>query len=567
MNYEPLRRFTRYYYLKMVKEKGSPDYIARGWAIGMFINWMIPIGAQMLFSVPLSFILKGSKIGAVVGTMVTNPVTIVFLYPLQCYIGNLLTGGSLSMEFFRGALRQVFHEQSFESVWRLSSEVLTSFFVGGLFLAVITTPLAYFFIRLLVNRYRALRVSRWAKKEQKSRQTPLVLLADRPAAHYRVHEKIRFAVSAQCPPGAEIAYRISEWNLPVAAGRVAASEHPIPLETQLDHPGFLLAKVEIATGTGPLTAGCGVAVEPEKLRPLLAEPADFDRFWQDGLARQQGCPPVTLEPIPEASGEAYASYWVKSPTIDGGAIYGFLVIPAGGGPFPLLAEVPGAGPGFCEPDIGTAKTGVISLRMNIHPFRPPLGDPAALKKQFDDCYGERWFLQQNTTDPEAYIYRRSHLAVSRAIDFAATLPEFDRTHLVASGVSQGGTYAVTMAALNPRVTAAAALVPGFGDHGGFLAGRGKSHILLPSLDFPEQKEAMIRTAGYFESAFFARRINVPTLFAAGFIDEVCTPGSVYAIYNEVAAPKEMIDMPGTGHAPSPAAIARRDRWVAQYLKS
>ena len=65
--------------MKIVREKASPEYIARGWAIGMFFGCLIPFGFQLICSIPAAFILKGSKIGATLGTLLTNPVSYTHL--------------------------------------------------------------------------------------------------------------------------------------------------------------------------------------------------------------------------------------------------------------------------------------------------------------------------------------------------------------------------------------------------------------------------------------------------------------------------------------------------------
>ena len=57
-----IRRWWLKLYTKMVGEKATPEYIARGWAIGMFYGCMIPFGFQLMLSIPTSFALKGSKI-------------------------------------------------------------------------------------------------------------------------------------------------------------------------------------------------------------------------------------------------------------------------------------------------------------------------------------------------------------------------------------------------------------------------------------------------------------------------------------------------------------------------
>ena len=74
------RRLFRYYYNRAVREKGTPEYVARGWAIGMFVGFAVPFGLQLVVSVPLAFLMKGSKLGSVVGTMTTNHFTIFLIY-------------------------------------------------------------------------------------------------------------------------------------------------------------------------------------------------------------------------------------------------------------------------------------------------------------------------------------------------------------------------------------------------------------------------------------------------------------------------------------------------------
>jgi uncharacterized protein (DUF2062 family) len=47
-----IRRWWKKIYAKMVSEKATPEYIARGWAIGMFYGCFIPFGAQLILSIP-----------------------------------------------------------------------------------------------------------------------------------------------------------------------------------------------------------------------------------------------------------------------------------------------------------------------------------------------------------------------------------------------------------------------------------------------------------------------------------------------------------------------------------
>ena len=138
---------------KMVRDPLPPEDVAAGWALGMFIGCSIPFGLQLIVSVPLAIMMRVSKVGATVGTLITNPVTIFFIYPAQTWaMYNILFGsremGDLPTEWTR------------ESVMALSGPVIISFFLGGLALALILSPITYFIVKRIVIRYRKL----WPRK-------------------------------------------------------------------------------------------------------------------------------------------------------------------------------------------------------------------------------------------------------------------------------------------------------------------------------------------------------------------------------------------------------------------
>ena len=140
---------------KVLKDPLPPEDIAAGWALGMFIGCSVPFGLQLIVAVPLALMMRVSKMGATLGTFITNPVTIFFIYPAQTYVVNrLLFGGSLSFAH----LLQV--EWTWNAVRRLGAEVMASFFLGGFFLAVILTPITYFVVRSFVVRHRRRRARR-----------------------------------------------------------------------------------------------------------------------------------------------------------------------------------------------------------------------------------------------------------------------------------------------------------------------------------------------------------------------------------------------------------------------
>ncbi|MBR2983151.1 MAG: DUF2062 domain-containing protein [Kiritimatiellae bacterium] len=134
---------------KMVADPLTPDRVAAGWALGMFVGCAVPFGMQLVFSVPLALMLRVSKIGATLGTLITNPVTIFVIYPAQTYaVNKMFFGGSLTFE----NLMKV--EWTWQSVRSLGAEAVASFFIGGLLLSAVLTPVTYFAVRKIVVRHR-----------------------------------------------------------------------------------------------------------------------------------------------------------------------------------------------------------------------------------------------------------------------------------------------------------------------------------------------------------------------------------------------------------------------------
>ena len=148
----------RKFYFKIVREKATPEYIARGWSIGMFFGCLIPIGGQLFCSIPTAFLLKGSKIGAVLGTLLTNQITVFFIYPVQCYAGAKLIGLDLSYSDIKIKLKDIVDASNFqefvEATKTLAGDLTLAFFVGGAIMAIVLTPLTYIVVKRMVVAYR-----------------------------------------------------------------------------------------------------------------------------------------------------------------------------------------------------------------------------------------------------------------------------------------------------------------------------------------------------------------------------------------------------------------------------
>ncbi len=149
-----IKKYFKALYQKIVGEEATPEFIARGWAIGMFYGCLIPFGLQLILSIPSAVVLKGSKIGATVGTLITNHFSIFIIYPLQCYVGSVILQNGLTYDTIQKAMSDVINEQTWDSLLSCGTDLLCSFFVGGILLTVIMTPLTYWGVLAIVRRHR-----------------------------------------------------------------------------------------------------------------------------------------------------------------------------------------------------------------------------------------------------------------------------------------------------------------------------------------------------------------------------------------------------------------------------
>lgn len=161
---------------RMVRERKPPEFIARGWAIGMFYGCTIPFGFQLILSIPTAILLKGSKVGAAVGTFITNHFTIFVIYPVQCWAGNkvleLFGCNVVSVTAIVDELKQVgsmsmLSGEFWSALGQLGGGVVAAFFIGGALLAAICVPLTYWGVLRSVERRRARAEQRRLKRREK----------------------------------------------------------------------------------------------------------------------------------------------------------------------------------------------------------------------------------------------------------------------------------------------------------------------------------------------------------------------------------------------------------------
>ena len=359
----------------------------------------------------------------------------------------------------------------------------------------------------------------------------------------------------------------------LADGRIdLAKANPATITVNPDRPGFF--RVAVHPGNIPMTSKvdkntpsptiCGLAFSPEKIAFGGEVPTDFVKFWMDGR-KAIADRPVKLIPL-AIKDDTLVAYKVVVDSLNG-PVYGFLAMPKKPGKYPAAVTVPGAGVGYCGPELVFAKRGYISLVMNVHEYENP-ANAAEAKKLYAE-QGQRFYYPvKNVQDRDQYFFRRVILGVDRAINYIAReMKEYDHRNLIMYGSSQGGAMTLILTGLNPHITACAANVPAMCDHIGVpgIRPEGWPHVIGKVK--PEEAEAAARTMAYFDAANFAPFIKVPTYVSCGMIDNTCPPSSVFAAYNRLGTKvKEMYFMPGLGHVQINDYVTKRDAWFQKYAR-
>ena len=139
----------------LLRKLDDPELAERLQALGVFVGCAVPFGLQLIISIPLAMMMRVSKVGATVGTFITNPLTIWIIYPAQTMAMGWLLGRDFSWDYILKAMRGVAKNNDWKTLLSLSGDVVVCFILGGLALAAVLTPITYFTVRTLVRKYRS----------------------------------------------------------------------------------------------------------------------------------------------------------------------------------------------------------------------------------------------------------------------------------------------------------------------------------------------------------------------------------------------------------------------------
>ncbi len=339
-----------------------------------------------------------------------------------------------------------------------------------------------------------------------------------------------------------------------ASGReLVTPGKPVVITTKLNKPGFVRIQAYLVDNKGrnvqkrnrnkKLESICfegGAGVQPEKLQPAAAEPADFDAFWAKQKAKLAAVPLKSkMEKI--KSTKNVDIYAVTVDCAGPRPVTGYLTIPVGAKDKSLgaIAFYQGYGTPVPRPPADGPRN---QIRFHVNAHGCDLGKDSAY---YNDFYakiksnGQIYaFDKKQNSDPETAYFNGMALRVMRSLQFLKSLPQWNGKDLVASGGSQGGLQTIWAAALDPDVSRADSSITWCCDFAGPTQGRlnGWRPPYVPALN-------------YYDSVFHAKRIKCPIVISrAGLGDYVCPPSGLAILYNNIgSAQKKIIWVQGSTH--------------------
>jgi cephalosporin-C deacetylase-like acetyl esterase len=345
-------------------------------------------------------------------------------------------------------------------------------------------------------------------------------------------------------------YSVKAGKEEVAKGTLNFVEGKAQVTVKADKPGVMTLWVDQKTQWRPGFA-CGAAIAWQEIKSTVAEPADYDAFWKKRLEELAAVPmnPV-LEEVADSGSPDVQLWKITLDTIRGAKIYGYLARPKGTLSLPAQLQVQywGLYPLNKKEVVDIAGKGWIALNIMAHDL--PCDRDAAFYKN----PGVNTYVNTGADDPDKSYFLRMFLSCSRAVDYLASRSDWNKGALLVQGGSQGGFQGIATAALNPKVTALTVFVPGGGNLTGFLDNQPSGWPgWVYSKATGAQREAMIKTAGYYDANNFAKRIKCPVLVGTGLLDTISNPITQFTMFNNLAGPKRMVLLPADEHTSSHTA--------------
>lgn len=154
-----IARTAKYYFLKLLRLRGTPHSIAMGAAIGVFIGLTPTIPFHTILILSLTVVSRTSFVAGLISSLlVCNPLTYIPQYYIALLIGNAVTPFTLNWDKVKAVLDVILSDVSLEEriqpLLSLGYEAIVVMMAGGVVLALPFAIASYYLCHFLIVSFR-----------------------------------------------------------------------------------------------------------------------------------------------------------------------------------------------------------------------------------------------------------------------------------------------------------------------------------------------------------------------------------------------------------------------------
>ena len=299
-------------------------------------------------------------------------------------------------------------------------------------------------------------------------------------------------------------------------------------------------------------------------------PADFDEFWERGLAEMHAIDPqVECRPAKFQSPFAECSHMFFT-GVGGARIHAKLLRPRNPAKsHPAVLQFHGytGDSGDWAPKLPYVAMGYTVAALDSR-------GQGGLSEDKGGVQG--WTLRGHIIrgidddSPEKLLFRQNFLDTAQLAKLVMEMPDVNPDRVGAMGRSAGGALTLACMALEPLIQRAIPAFPFLCDYKRVweidLAKEAYAELreyFRKKDPCHEREEEIFTRLGYIDVQFLAPRIRGEVLMAVSLLDQVCPPSTQFAAYNKITSKKSLAVYPDFAHEDLPGHSDREFQFMAQ----
>lgn len=295
-------------------------------------------------------------------------------------------------------------------------------------------------------------------------------------------------------------------------------------------------------------------------------PADFDKYWEKGLAEMNSINPeleINKADFQTAFADCYDMYFTG---VHNARIYAKLLIPKNRKNVPAVLKFHGysVDSGEWVELLPYAAEGVVIAALDCRGQGGKSQDTSIVTG--NTLHGH--IIRGLADNAENMLFRQMYLDTAELAKIVAGLDEVDNTRMSAFGGSQGGGLTVACASLSKYIKKAVPFFPFLSDYKRVWELDLRTGAYMELWDYfrvfdplHEREDKIFEKLGYIDIHHLAKRITADILMGVSLRDETCPPSTQFAVYNNIKSHKEMLLYKDFGHENLPGFNDKTFQWL------